>query len=142
MRKAPIILLLALPLLVACGAEEPGGDEESSVPAEIESMNLPPELEVAVREATKELAARVEVGPETIDVEAAEFVQWPSSALGCPEPGMMYTQALVPGYRVLLRAGDDLHHYHGARGEPPFPCPSGRAEKPAETGPDSSADVR
>ena len=30
---------------------------------------------------------------------------WPSGALGCPEPGMLYTQALVPGYQVILDVG-------------------------------------
>lgn len=140
MRNAPILLLLTLPLLVACGAEEAGNGEESV--AEAESMNLSPELEAAVGESRKQLAARVDVDQEAIGVESAEFVQWPSSALGCAEPGMMYTQALVPGYRVVLRTGDDLHHYHGARGEPPFHCPAERAGKPAETDPGSSHGVR
>ena len=142
MRKSLLALLLALPLLTGCGAEESNDGEPSSAPSEVASMNLSPELEVAVREARKELAARMDLSDEAIEVQAAERVRWPSSALGCPEPGMMYTQALVPGYRIVLRAGGDLHHYHGARGEPPFHCPAERVEKPAETDPDPSADVR
>ncbi|MCZ8131178.1 MAG: hypothetical protein O9284_07720 [Steroidobacteraceae bacterium] len=32
-----------------------------------------------------------------------EAVTWPDGSLGCPEPGMAYAMALVPGYRVILR---------------------------------------
>jgi hypothetical protein len=35
---------------------------------------------------------------------------------------MMYTQALVDGYRIVLRVGGDEVTYHGANGKPPFRC--------------------
>jgi hypothetical protein len=37
-------------------------------------------------------------------VVQAEAVTWPDGALGCPEPGIVYTQALVPGYWVVVEA--------------------------------------
>ena len=40
-----------------------------------------------------------------LKVLSAEAVTWSDGSLGCPEPGMMYTQALVPGYRVQIRGG-------------------------------------
>ncbi len=36
---------------------------------------------------------------------------WNSGALGCPQPGKLYTQALVPGYRIVLEAGGQTLDY-------------------------------
>lgn len=35
-------------------------------------------------------------------VVRAEFVVWSDGSLGCPEPGMYYTQATIEGYWVVL----------------------------------------
>mgnify|MGYP006921665931 CR=1 FL=1 len=52
---------------------------------------------------TDDLASRgVEGDPVLVSSEA---VTWPDSALGCPSPGVMYTQALVDGLRVVVEAG-------------------------------------
>jgi len=50
--------------------------------------------------------------PAELQVVAAEAVTWNDGSIGCPEPGMMYTQALVPGYRVLLEAGGEELAFH------------------------------
>ena len=42
---------------------------------------------------------------DQLTIERAEAVTWNDGSLGCPEPGMMYTQALVDGYWVVIRAG-------------------------------------
>lgn len=55
--------------------------------------------------------ARTDVPVDEIEVMTAEAVTWPDGSLGCPEPGMMYTQALVDGYQVVLRAGDESLDY-------------------------------
>ena len=57
-------------------------------------------------------AERAGVEPGEIQVLAAEAVTWNDGSIGCPEPGMMYTQALVPGYRVLLGAGGEELAFH------------------------------
>lgn len=47
---------------------------------------------------------------EVVLVSCAE-VTWPDGSLGCPQPGMLYPQALVDGYRVIVRvAGQDLDY--------------------------------
>jgi hypothetical protein len=38
------------------------------------------------------------------DVVRSEMVEWNDGSLGCPEPGMFYTQALVTGYHVVVEA--------------------------------------
>lgn len=41
----------------------------------------------------------------------AESTTWPDGSLGCPEPGQVYTQALVDGYHIVLdAAGDELDY--------------------------------
>ena len=35
---------------------------------------------------------------------------------------MMYTQALVDGYRLTLEVNGQRVEYHGADGQPPFLC--------------------
>jgi predicted small lipoprotein YifL len=49
--------------------------------------------------------------PEAIDVVQAMAITWNDGSLGCPEPGMAYTQALVDGYHVILDAGDEELDY-------------------------------
>jgi hypothetical protein len=56
-------------------------------------------------------AERASVEPEEVDVREAVAVTWSDGSLGCPEPGMAYTQALVDGYQVILRAGDEALDY-------------------------------
>lgn len=41
----------------------------------------------------------------------AEAVIWNDGSLGCPQPGMEYTQALVPGYWVIIRVGEAEYDY-------------------------------
>tara|TARA_Y100000031_G_scaffold157128_1_gene216431 strand:- start:2637 stop:3236 length:600 start_codon:yes stop_codon:yes gene_type:complete len=48
-------------------------------------------------------------------VHVARF-NWPSSAIGCPKPGLQYTQAIVPGFLVLLRHGNRQYRVHIGRG--------------------------
>ena len=59
-----------------------------------------------------------------LTVESQEGVTWPDGSLGCPEPGMMYTQALVEGYRVVIRAGERTYDFRGT-GTTFRLCPSG-----------------
>jgi hypothetical protein len=59
---------------------------------------------------------------ENIRLLSAEEVTWNDGSLGCPEPGMMYTMALVPGYRIVLEADGQTYNYHGAKDRPPRLC--------------------
>ena len=49
-------------------------------------------------------AQRAGVILDQVKVLTVESVTWSDGSLGCPEPGMMYTQALVRGYRVRVDA--------------------------------------
>jgi predicted small secreted protein len=58
-----------------------------------------------------DVADRAGVDPEAIEVVRAENVTWNDGSLGCPEPGMNYTMALIDGYQVVLSAGGDEFDY-------------------------------
>lgn len=49
-----------------------------------------------------------------IEIARAEETTWPDGALGCPEPGQVYTQALVDGYQVVVEAGGERLDYRAA----------------------------
>ena len=56
------------------------------------------------------------VGDKKLFLSRAEAVTWPSGALGCPEPGMAYTQALVPGYHVVFEVDGKSWDYRMNQG--------------------------
>ena len=47
---------------------------------------------------------RTGVLPDALVVTRAEAVTWNDGSLGCPEPGMFYTMALVDGYQIVVDA--------------------------------------
>ena len=53
-------------------------------------------------------AQRADVAAGAVKILAVESVTWADGSLGCPEPGMMYTQALVRGYRVRVDAAGTI----------------------------------
>jgi hypothetical protein len=87
-------------------------------------------LSEQIQFAENELAQRLGIAPESITLSEARQVSWRSGAQGCPEPGMNYTQALVPGSLIFLKVGDEIHAYHAKHGGKPFYCPGDRAEQP------------
>ena len=91
--------------LVEPGAAPDGGEGGGQA-------ERPPSVDAAI----SDLSGRVNMEPDGITVADVEQVQWPSSAMGLPEPGMMYTQAVVPGYRITLQAKGRTFAYHAGEG--------------------------
>lgn len=57
-----------------------------------------------VEQAIADLASRLNIDRGDVEVVLSEQVEWPSGSLGLPEPGMMYTMAIITGQRVVLEA--------------------------------------
>jgi hypothetical protein len=76
----------------------------------------------AIRDAIADLADRLDVNPNVIDVLDARQVTWRDGSVGCPVPGLAYPQAEVRGYLVILRAGDTSYRYHAADAAASFLC--------------------
>jgi len=143
-------LLLAL-AIAACdtgvredrtGPQEPPTATRKNPEGTGTMTEIDPGLEAYADEAARDLARRLQIDEAEVELLEARFVTWPNSALGCPEPDMMYTQALVPGYRIRLAAEDNTYYYHGARDRSPFHCPAERVGAPAAGNPEKSGDVR
>jgi hypothetical protein len=70
----------------------------------------------------QDLAVRLEVPLERVILVSEQQVTWPSGALGCPQPDMGYTQALIPGGRIVLGVDDVNFFYHSGRTGAFFYC--------------------
>jgi hypothetical protein len=71
-------------------------------------MGIPGDLLNAILADASE---RTGIEPDALIVTRADAVTWNDGSLGCPEPGMFYTQALVDGYQIVLSAGDATLDY-------------------------------
>lgn len=72
--------------------------------------------------AVADLAARLGVDPSGVEVVSVESVIWPDGSLGCPQPGMAYTQVQVDGALITLDAGGRMYAYHVGGSRDPFLC--------------------
>ncbi len=77
--------------------------------------------------ARQTLAAELGCQPEALCVVGVEPVEWPDSALGCPEPGMMYMQVITPGFRVILEQAGQRYVLHTDQGRRAVHCPQSEA---------------
>jgi len=131
-------LLIAL-TLAACAGEAattsppdaspaPASPDETAEPATPTADISEAGLAALVARAAEEAGVAI----DEVRVVSAEEVTWPDGSLGCPEPGQAYTQALVPGFRVVLEIGGDELNFHAAQGgefrfcEDPQPAVDGR----------------
>lgn len=89
-----LVLMIGLLGLMACGwAEEakPGSD--------------------LVSQCAADLASRLEMAAEDIQLTDAYATTWHDTSLGLPEPGLMYAQVMTPGWQLLFEAKGLLHLY-------------------------------
>ena len=64
-----------------------------------------------------DLMTKVAADRPDIEVIHAESLTWNDGSLGCGIPGQVYTQALVPGYRVILsHAGQQFDYRASEKG--------------------------
>ena len=58
------------------------------------------------------LISKLGVNSDEVRVVSAEQVEWPSSALGCPEQGVAYLAVIVSGWKFTLAHGDQTFEFH------------------------------
>ena len=117
MRRARSAVGLGLAMLLAACAvsSEPGGPASS--PGEETPVEKPliPTLETLTETVLDDAAQRTGLDRAALVVESAAAVTWADGSLGCPQPGMNYTMALVPGFRIIVRASEQRLDYHASR---------------------------
>ena len=83
-----------------------------------------------VRTAIADLRERLDDAEAEITVVTVEEVDWPDGSIGCPQPGMVYTQAIVNGTRIVLRHdGVDYEYHQGGRRSVFYCSPSSLPDK-------------
>jgi hypothetical protein len=65
-------------------------------------------------EIVQDLSQRLNIAPERIEIVKSEQVVWNDGSLGCPQPGMFYTQALVNGYWLILEVDHVPYDYRAS----------------------------
>lgn len=83
---------------------------------------LPPERLKAIQRMLAERG----VTADAIVVVSSEAVTWRDGSWGCPQPGMMYTQALEEGMHVIVTASGTTYDFRFGRSDQPFICDTGR----------------
>ena len=78
-----------------------------------------------------ETAARVYLQEEmnedaaNLTLASIQKVDWSDSSLGCPESGVLYTQAIVPGFSLVFeKFGSQVEVHTDARGSRLVSCTS------------------
>jgi len=82
----------------------PNGDNSSS--------QLPANLTPAESAAITALSDKISMPAEQIKFVSAEAVNWPNGCMGVQKIGVMCTQAIVPGYKIVLQANSSLYEFH------------------------------
>ena len=118
------ILLLVAASLSACAADRPAAVPGYTAPV---NATLQSVTEAVLADASKRTGLKI----SHLEVVETIAVTWPDGSLGCPEPGMNYTMALVPGYRIRIRADQQVLNYHASARGYWVLCPVGRAVDPA-----------
>jgi hypothetical protein len=122
-------LALGFTALAACAADAPPASPPA--PAVVSPTPVTASLAAVTEAALADAARRSGLEEDALKVLSAEAVTWSDGSLGCPQPGMMYTQALVPGYRVRIQTGGQVLDYHAGRSGRPAVCPAELARDPA-----------
>jgi len=138
--RAALLIVFAL-LLAGCGSTPTTGTGAAAgTPAPVSETTAPAEtvspVETAAAEATlptsqtaapaalplpagsveanaaEDLSVRLNLGAGALQLTAKEAVEWSDGSLGCPVPGMMYTQAIIPGYKLTYSDGSKSYVVH------------------------------
>lgn len=91
------------------------GEEVNVVPTD-------PALQPLVQQAKEDLAGRLKVPVEEIELVSIEVVVWSDTSLGCPQPGKVYLQVLQDGSWIQLIYDGQVYSYHSGGMRDLFLC--------------------
>jgi len=116
-----IIPFITLFILAACQpvtlTDEPVPPQPTSavVQPPVDDAQPTPDPETTpqlIQFAIRDLASRLDVNPELINVISINPITWPDASLGCPQEGMMYAQVETEGFIIWLEANGNPYRYH------------------------------
>ena len=116
--------ILGAASLSACAADHP-----AEAPGYTALVH--PTLQSVIDAVLVDASQRTGLDITRLEIQESVAVTWADGSLGCPQPGMTYTMALVPGYRIRIKAGQQILDYHASARGYWVHCPSGRAVDPS-----------
>ncbi|MBI2965488.1 MAG: hypothetical protein HYY34_04705 [Chloroflexi bacterium] len=87
----------------------------TATPTRTPTPSPTPEPSLATAKAAALLVSTLGAPAASITFESIKPMQWPNTAIGCPEPGKAYAEVLVPGWMIILRHDSKLYEYHADR---------------------------
>jgi hypothetical protein len=126
MKKYIWILILIIWMLAACAPKPteqsllPNDDSypndsypNQSYPNENDSSSqLPTGMTPAISAAITALSGTLNLPPGQITIVSAEAVEWRDGCLGVQKIGVMCTQVIVPGYKIILEVNGEQYEFH------------------------------
>lgn len=92
---------------------------------------LPAAVQAFIQPLLDDAAQRSGQPRAQLQVRTVQSVMWSDGSMGCPQPGRMYTQALIPGWLIEVGApGAAAMRYHASQRGAWLHCPASRAQAP------------
>jgi hypothetical protein len=104
MKMALLIFTLCILLATACVPDSASTEEPSSPEQEQPPTEIPVDLTPTQLAAITVLSENLGLPAERIKLVSSEAVEWPDGCLGVQEEGLMCTQVITPGFRIILEA--------------------------------------
>ena len=121
-----IALLAAVWMVGGCSAAGSGGGKDPLRPSSRDPPPIPDETAAAssspgaidlpasvIEPVVAEISRISGVPVADVAIVSAEAVTFSDGSLGCPVPGMAYTQMVTDGYRIVANAGGGTYDYRG-----------------------------
>ena len=89
---------------------------------QVDIEGVDPALTPWADRARADLATRLQIEPEDIEVAVLGSVTWSDAACGCPDPEVSHIQVPVDGAYAALVVDGVTYHYHGGGRRGPFLC--------------------
>ena len=110
MKRVFVGLTLIVLLLAACSPQAAATELPQTV--EEQPTHISVDLTSAQRAAMAELSKNLGIPPSEIKLVSTEAVDWPDSCLGVSVEGIMCSQVVTSGFRVVLEANGKQVEYH------------------------------
>jgi hypothetical protein len=115
--RPSLALLAALVVVAGCTQSDSvsGSGSFGGSPSSPSGPNGGASLPAAIIDPiVADAAARLAVDPSAVKIVSAEARTYGDGSLGCPQPGEMYTQAVVDGYQVIVEVNGMQLDYRGS----------------------------
>ena len=125
--SSPVAESLSTPVLVSPTKGDIQTTPSQFIPVDAGLQNL-------IDKARMDLAQQLSIPMTQINLIQAISATWPDSSLGCPQPGMAYSQVLTPGYLIQLQADNRVYEYHTDADQLVVFCEENTIEYPVKPG--------